>query len=126
MPQQVLFAAASFPPKFDANRHRAAAEENVRMCDFFLHIFSDTWPGAAFKAFIELAQVSQADPAQPMRQIAILFKDFAEADDKVRKYRENLAAGGNCDIREFQDFTGLDRQFREILASWWESVQAKP
>jgi len=125
-PQQVLFAGASFCPGFDAVRHRAAGEANVRQCDFFLHIFSETWPGAAFQAFIDLAQASLADPSKPMRQTAVLFKNFAGADEKVRSFRDTLAAGGNCDLREFQDPAELERLLREIFASWWESVQRKP
>jgi hypothetical protein len=125
-PQQVLFAGASFRPGFDARRHRAAGESNVRQCDFFLHIFAETWPGADFQAFIELAQASLADRARPMRQTAVLFKNFAAADEKVREFRDTLAACGNCDLREFQDLAELEGQLREIFASWWESVKPDP
>jgi hypothetical protein len=125
-PQQVLFAGASFRPGFDAVRHRAVGESNVRMCDFFLHIFSETWPGDAFQGFIDLAQVALADPSLPMRRTAVLFKNFAAADEKVRSFRNSLAAGGNCDLREFQDPAELERLLREIFASWWESVRPDP
>jgi len=125
-PQQVLFAPASFTPAFDADRHRAAGEDNIRTCDFFAHIFSATWPGNAFKSFIELAQACQADPSKPMRHVTVLFKDFAGADEQVRKYRDTLAAAGNTELRDFQDPVALDRQLREIYASWWDSVQARP
>ena len=125
-PQQVLFAGASFRPKFDADRHRAVGEANVRQCDFFLHIFSDTWPGTAFQAFIDLAQACTDDPSMPMRQIAVLFKNFGRADENVRKFRDSLTGAGKCDVREFQDAGGTRSPAREIFASWWESVQAKP
>jgi hypothetical protein len=125
-PQQVLFAGASFRPEFDAERHRSSGEANVRMCDFFLHIFSDTWPGTAFKAYIDLAQACIDDPSMPMRRIAVLFKNFPEADEKVRKYRDSLTETGNCDIREFREPADLDRVLREVFASWWAAVQTKP
>ena len=130
-PQQVLFAGASFRSMSDASLYRASAEANVRLCDFFLHIFSEAWPGSAFKGFIDLAQVCMADPSQPMRQIAILFKNFPEADGKVREFRDTLAAGGKCDLRDFQGSAELDsaelgRVLQEVFASWWQSVQANP
>jgi hypothetical protein len=125
-PQQVLFAGASFRPKFDADRYRAVGEANVRQCDFFLHIFSDSWPGTAFRAFIDLAQACTDDPSMPMRQIAVLFKNFDQAGETVRNFRDSLTGAGKCEVREFQDTAEFDRLLREIFASWWESVQAKP
>jgi hypothetical protein len=125
-PQQVLFAGASFREAFDADRHRGYAEDNVRMCDFFLHIFSDTWPGAAFKAYIDLARACMADPSQPMRQVAVLFKNFGEADEKVRNVRDALAQGGRCELRDFRDPADLQVLLQEIFASWWDAVQARP
>ncbi len=125
-PHQVLFAGASFRPPFDAGRNRALGEDNVRQCDFLLHIFSNRWPDPAFRDFIELAEVCMADPAQPMRQIAVFFKNYPEAAEEVQQYRDTLSARGTCDIREFQDPAELTRQFQATFASWWESVQAKP
>ena len=125
-PQQILFAGASFRSGFDANQHYAAGESNVRMCDFFLHIFGEEWPGAAFKGFIELAQSCLADPSLPMRQVTVLFQDFGEADERLRKYRETLEAKGNCALRDFHDANDLNACLQEIYTAWWESVQAKP
>ena len=122
-PQQVLFAGASFTPLFDAQRHRAAAEANVRECDFFLHIFSETWPGAVFQAFVDLAVASMIDPSRPLRHVVVLFKNYAQGDQKVREFRDTLAAGGNCELREFQDPGELERLLGEIFASWWEAVK---
>jgi hypothetical protein len=125
-PQHVLFAGASFRDLFDASRNPDAVEANVRMCDFFLHIFSDTWPGPAFKEYIDLAQACKEDPTQPMRQVAILFKTFAAAGEEVRKYRDTLAADGKCDLRDFEGPAELERVLREIFATWWERVQSQP
>jgi hypothetical protein len=125
-PQHVLFAGASFRDTFDAVRHRAAAEANIRQCDFFLHIFSETWPATAFQGFIELAQSSIADPAKPMRRMAVLFRNFAHADEQVRLYRDALAGAPECDLREFQDAAELDALLHEIFASWWETVKPGP
>jgi hypothetical protein len=125
-PQQVLFAGASFRPKFDADRYRAATEANVRQSDFFLHIFSGTWPGDTFRSFINLAQACADDPAMPMRQVAVLFKNFDEAGEPVRKFRDGLTGAAKCDVREFHDPAELDRLLGEIYVSWWESVRARP
>jgi hypothetical protein len=96
------------------------------MCDCFLHIFGEDWPGVAFRAFIELAQSCKADPAMPMREIAVLFQNFGDADDKVRKFREKLLEGGNWDIRDFGTAAELEAQLKEVLNSWWASVQTTP
>ena len=125
-PHQVLLACASFRGGFDADRHRAGGESNVRMCDFFVHLFGEDWPGVGFRSFIELAQTCMADPAMPMRDVVVLFQNFSEADEKLRKYREKLEAGGNCVIRDFGTSAELEAQLREVLGSWWASVQAKP
>ena len=61
-----------------------------------------------------------------MRQIAVLFKNFGEADENVRKYRERLAEAGKCDIREFQDPAELDGLLREVFATWWERFKPNP
>jgi hypothetical protein len=125
-PNQVLFAGASFRPPFHAARNRALGEDNVRQCDFFLHIFSTTWPDPAFREFIELAQACMADPCRPMRQIAVFFKNYPEAAEEVRQYRDTLLAAGVSAIREFEDPAQLDRLLREIFASWWDAVQTTP
>jgi hypothetical protein len=107
-------------------RNRALGKDNVRQCDFFLHIFSTTWPDTAFRDFIELAQACIADPSKPMRQIAVFCKNYPEAAQEVRQYRATLPATGTCAIREFEDPAQLDRLLREIFASWWDAVQARP
>jgi hypothetical protein len=122
-PQKVLFAPASFLPPFDAGIHRTAVEANVRECDFFLHVFGESWPGPPFPAFIDLAQDSMAAPARPLRRSAILFKNFARADEKVREFRDKLGATGKFDLRDFQETAELDGMLREIFSSWWESLR---
>ena len=55
-----------------------------------------------------------------------LNDEFAEADEQVRQFRDRLAAGGQCELREFGDSTELGRQLNEILASWWEAIRPEP
>jgi hypothetical protein len=85
-PEQILFAGASFRESFDANRHRSAAESNVRMCDFFLQILGEEWPGAVFQGFVDLAVEVMADPSKPMRQVTVIFRNLAAAGEKVRQF----------------------------------------
>jgi hypothetical protein len=123
-PQQILFAGASFPGGFDPNRHRAPAEANVRMCDFCLYIFGEDWQGPAFRDLIRLAINCAADPAMPMRKVAVLFRNSSGADAQVRQLRETLLQEGKCDIRDFQDQAELPQQLEAIYAIWYASVTA--
>ena len=125
-PEQILFAGASFRDGFDAGRHRGPAEANVRMCDFFVHIFGETWPGPAFRDFIQLAIECIADPTKPMRQATVLFKNPAEADDKVRQLQQTLIEAGKCEVREFHDSTELEEHLKQLYANWHASVKARP
>ena len=125
-PEQILFAGASFRESFDANRHRSAAESNVRMCDFFVQILGEEWPGAVFKGFVNLAVEVMADPSKPMRQVTVIFRNLAAADEKVRQLHDALAADGKCDLREFRDSADLETQLQAVYAGWFTSVQQKP
>jgi len=125
-PEQILFAGASFREGFDVARHRTLAESNVRMCDFFLHIFGETWPAPAFKDFITLALECAADSSQPMRNAAVLFRNPADADEQVRRFRDELGLRGNCELREFKDSQELEAQLREVFAGWHAAVKQNP
>jgi hypothetical protein len=125
-PEQILFAGASFRGSFDATRHRAAAESNVFMCDFFVHIFGESWPAPVFQGFINLAQQSIADPSKPMRLVTVMFRNLADADEKVRKFHTALIEGGKSNVREFHDAAELEQQLKEVYAGWYSSVVESP
>jgi len=125
-PEQILFAGASFRDGFDAGRHRGPAEANVRLCDFFVHIYGETWPGPTFRDFIKLAIGCIEDPSKPMRQAAVLFKNPTEADEKVRQVRQTLIEEGKCAVLEFRDSAELEAQLKQIYACWYASVKERP
>lgn len=124
MPSGMLFAAASFPPQFLPDRHAPAVESNIRMCDFFLQIFGERQPHPAYASFISLALECCANPAMPMRRIAVLFRNPPEADPQLRELRQTLCAGGQCDVGEFRDRQELDARVQAILADWYGDVSA--
>src|SRR5579864_282679 len=126
LPAQVLFAAASLPAPFNANLHKAAIEGNIRMVDFFVQVFGDSAPEGAYRGFVDYALECLADPAKPLRSVAVLFKATPNVGEEICKLKETLRAGGRCEVREFHDSQELDTQFREVLESWYALAQAKP
>ena len=124
MPDGVLFAAASFRPPFLSDRHAAAVESNIRMCDFFLQIFGEWQPRPDYAGFVDLALECLADPAMPMRQVAVLFRNPSKADPQMRQLQETLSAAGQCEVGEFCDQPDLEARVQGILAGWYSGVSA--
>lgn len=126
LPAKVLFAVASLATPTNANVHRSAIENNIRMADFFVHVFGDTAPESIYTGFVDFALDCLADPAKPLRSVAVLFKVSAETTAQVHKIRDDLKAGGRCQVLEFRDSQELDSQFRFVLEGWYALAQAAP
>jgi hypothetical protein len=126
LPAQVLFAVASLPASANPNLQKAAIESNIRMVDFFVHVFGQDAPEPVYKGFVDYALECLADPAKPLRSVAVLFKASPPGSGEVRKIREELASGGRCEIREFHDVQELEQQARAILETWYELARAGP
>ena len=125
-PEQILFAPASFREGFDLNFHRAAAESNVRMCDFFVQMLGEVWPGPGFQNLVNLTLECIADASKPMRQASVLFRNPDRADEQVLQFRSALAGDGKCDVGEFRDAAELERKLKEIYAGWFATVKETP
>ena len=125
-PEQILFAGASFRDGLDPAGFRPAIESNVRTCDFFVQILGESWPGPVFKDLVNLALSCAADASFPMRQPAVFFRNSDQGDEQVRQFRNTLAEGGKCDLREFRDSAELETGLREIYAAWHASVKQRP
>lgn len=121
MPARILFPAASFPPHFDATSHRAAAESNVRMVDFFVQIYGAVRPAPAFQGFVDLALKCVADTAFPLRRACVLFP--ANADEELSTLKSALTANGSCEVREYGSRDDLEVQLRAMLDGWFAVVR---
>ena len=118
-PQGILFAGATFREGFDASLHRAAAENNVRTCDFYVHIVGEEPQGRILEGFAKLALECAADESKPMRQVSVLFRKFAEAEEPVRQFRERLVAAGACTVMDFQNSGELESRLMEVFGVWF-------
>jgi hypothetical protein len=125
-PEQILFAGASFRDGSHAPALLPAIQSNVRMCDFFVQIFGESWPGPVFQGLVQLALSCTEDASMAMRRPAVFFRNSDQADEQVRQFRDSLAAGGKCDLREFRDSAELEIRLREIYAVWHASVKQRP
>jgi hypothetical protein len=122
MPDGILFAAASLRPPINAAVQQAAIDGNIRMCEFFIQIFGEQWPDPVFAGFVEYAVECAADPAMATRQIGVLFRNFDAAAPELRRFRERLAAAGQCEVRDFSSPEDLSDRLRELLAAWYSQL----
>lgn len=122
MPAHVLFALASPRDDFDPRFNRRALESNIRFCDFFVQIFSETAPDPAFTVFVDLAAACTVDPAFPMRSTVVLFRNPEKADPGMASLRRRLLDEGRCIVCDYHDSAELDAVAAEVLASWYALV----
>jgi hypothetical protein len=123
MPDGVLFPAATFRAPFDALAQKHAVENNIRGCDFFLQIFGEQPAEPVYGEFVENAIQCAADPAQTMRQVAVLFKVAGASSEDMRSLRDALSP--RCTVRSFGDLGELGRVLRDVLEAWYEAVRSR-
>jgi len=126
MPDAVLFAPASLRPPAIAANHKPAIESNIRMCEFFIQIFGEPWPGAEFQEFVEYALSCAADSSMATRAVCVLFRNYHAAAPELRQFRESLAARGQCDLRDFSGAEELSSRLRDLLSGWYAPLKAGP
>jgi hypothetical protein len=124
IPNRVLFAVASFREPFDPHAHRYGVQGNLRMVDFFVHVYGERAPDPIYQDFVYYALKCLADPAKPLRSAVVFFKSPG-TDETLRGYQETLAADERCHVRVYSDAKDLVSQFREVLADWYATVPAK-
>ena len=126
MPDGVLFAAASLRPPINAAVQKAAIDSNIRTCEFFIQIFGEQWPDPVFAGFVEYAVECAADPAIATRQVGVLFRNFPAAVPELHHFRQRLATGGRCELRDFKGPEDLSHQLRDLLAAWYLPLKPEP
>jgi hypothetical protein len=125
MPERILFALASLRSDFNPHGHRHALESNIRFCDFFLQIFSETAPREPFHEFVELAVACTHDPAFPMRSTAVVFRNPESASQETAELRRQLLDGGQCQVHDFHSPEEFEALSGEILATWHTLIQGR-
>ena len=125
MPERILFALASPRTDFNPHGHRNALESNIRFCDFFLQIFSETAPREPFQDFVELAIACTGDPAFPMRSTVVVFRNPESASQEMAVLRRQLLEGGQCQVYDFHSLDEFEALSAEILATWHALVQGR-
>jgi len=123
MPDAVLFAPASLRPPIVAANQVPVIESNIRMCEFFIQVFGEQWPGAVFRGFVEYALRSVDDPSTATRSVCVCFRNYHAAAPEVRRFRESLAAAAQCELRDFSSAEELPGQFHELLSSWYAPLK---
>jgi hypothetical protein len=96
------------------------------MCEFFIQIFSEQWPDPVFARFVEYAVECAADPTMATRQAGVLFRNFDAAAPDLRHFRERLAAGGRCELRDFSGPDDLSHQLSNVLFAWYAPLKLEP
>lgn len=124
IPNQVLFAVASFREPFEPHAHRYGVQGNLRMVDFFVHIYGDRAAEPIYQDFVYYALKCLADPEKPLRKAVVFFKS-SSTDETLRGYQESLAADERCQVRVYGDAKDLAAQFCEMLADWYATVPLK-
>jgi hypothetical protein len=119
MPDGVLFAPASLRPPINAAVQKAVIDGNIRTCEFSIHIFGEKWPDPVFAEFVDYAVECVADPTVAARQAGVLFRNFDAAAPELHHFRERLAAGGHCELRDFNGPDDLSRQLSDLLTAWY-------
>ncbi len=125
MPRWILFGLASPRPGFNPQTGSRALESNIRFCDFFVQIFGETEPHAAFREFVELAIACTADPAFPMRSTVVVFRNPENACPEMASLRRDLIQNARCEVRDFHNPEDFERVSEEILTNWFAMVQDK-
>jgi hypothetical protein len=123
MPDAVLFAPASLRPPFIAANQKPAIESNIRMCEFFIQIFGEEWPHPVFQGFVEYALECVADPSMVARSVCVFFRNYHAAAPELREFREVLAAGGRCELRDFTGADDLSVELRTVLSAWYAPLK---
>ena len=126
MPEWVLLALALLRADADPRSYRPAIEANIRFCDFFAVVLDERSPDPMYPELVDYGLKCAADPAFPMRSVAVLFRNPEAAGAEVAALRKSLLDGGRCDVRSFDSVEELERQFGEVLAAWYAQVRPRP
>ena len=123
MPEGILFGLVSPRPDFDPQINRRQVESNIRFCEFFVQLFGETAPNAAFMDFVDLAIACAADPAVPLRSAVVVFRNPERATAEMAALRQKLSANASCTVYNFHDEAEFDAVAEAILTGWHAKLQ---
>ena len=118
----VLFAPASFRPPIVAANQKPLIESNIRMCEFIVPVFGEARPDPVFAGFAEYALGCCAEPGAKKR-VCVFFRNFAAAAREARQFRERLAAGGACELRDYSGPADFAAQLDDLLRAWYAPLK---
>jgi hypothetical protein len=114
MPDAVLYAPASFRAPFDPMMHKPLVDGNIQICAGFLQLLDEDPPERAYKTFVEYALKCQADPEQPMRAVAVAFKQTPEVSAEAAAYKKSLES--RCDTFSYASMEEFQEQAWQFLS----------
>jgi hypothetical protein len=122
MPRGLLFAPVTIVPSvLDKRAFQGAVNENIRSCSFFVQVLEDTWgpPEKNFERDYALALRCAADPALPMREVAVLCKRPLlphRVEPEVAELKRRLDSPDFVSIAEFE------QRLRDLLSRWFAAL----
>jgi hypothetical protein len=116
MQESLLYAPASFRAPFDPKIYKPAVDANIRICAGFLQLLDEEPAERIYKSFIEYALKCQADPAEPMRMVAVAFKQTSEVSPEAVAYKQSL--DGRCDTFNYAAMEEFKEQVWQLLHRW--------
>ena len=105
MPKGLLFVPVSLPNVRDKRPYQFLVEENLRDSRYYILALSDGWGPAErnFQRDYQLALEHCANPALPMRDVALLVRSSAPTLGIRRGTRRRRLSGGRiCGCRGFR------------------------
>jgi hypothetical protein len=127
----VLFIPVTLRGAAAAGGVNAAVLENVRDAHFFVQVFGRNWgPAAAGSSdLFEYALECRADPALPMREVAVLLKAVDPAQSpEAAEFLQSMERRGYPKVSAFDSVPELERTLTELLTAWRASLteQGRP
>lgn len=105
---------------------RPVADENIRASRFFLLVAEDSWdaPPASFRHDYRLALQCKADPALPMREVAVLFRKPGEDavsednDGRLAAFRAGIDPAAGVRQFDFADAAEFKTRIAALFSEW--------
>lgn len=121
MKRGVLLVGITLVRMQDKRPYQAAVDDNLRSCSFYLQLLEDSWgpPERNFERDFALAERCAADPASPLREAVMLFKDPLLPDRVETAIRELRARPGALTFTTAEDFRNI---LRGLLTRWLEAL----
>ncbi len=134
MARGFLYVPASLPTTIASKaQFQHAMDYNIRLCACYILLLEDTWgpPHANYERDYQLALQCLADPALPLRHVAVFFKtpspgrppepappEPAPPEPAMEEFRRKLDADAAPRHFHFADTAEFTAQLRGLLSEW--------